>query len=141
MTVLDVCCGGKQFWFNCDDERVLFIDNRTVETILCDGRKFCVTPDMIADFRDLPFLDASFPLVVFDPPLSSWDFDYMTRLVVAAHDECIRIGVGAHTRDYFAISMHPREREGRMNERHPTLEEAITNARRELGTIPGNGTT
>jgi ubiquinone/menaquinone biosynthesis C-methylase UbiE len=68
MTVLDVCCGGRQFWFDKTDARALFIDNRTVETTLCDGRAFTVAPDMVADFRNLPFPDASFPLVVFDPP-------------------------------------------------------------------------
>ena len=68
MTCLDVCCGGRQFWYDKADSRALFIDNRTVETTLCDGRSFRVSPDMIADFRDLPFDNDSFPLVVFDPP-------------------------------------------------------------------------
>lgn len=68
MTVLDACCGGRAFWFDKADKRALFVDNRTVETTLCDGRRFVVAPDMIADFRELPFPDASFPLVVFDPP-------------------------------------------------------------------------
>ena len=68
MTVLDVCCGSKMFWFDKDDKRALFLDSRTIETTLCDGRKFTVNPDMTADFRNLPFMDDSFPLVVFDPP-------------------------------------------------------------------------
>lgn len=68
MTVLDVCCGSRSFWFNKDDPRALFIDNRTVDATLCDGRQFTVSPDMIADFRYLPFCDGTFPLVVFDPP-------------------------------------------------------------------------
>lgn len=33
-----------------------------------DGRHFEVNPDTIADFTDLPFEDARFKLVVFDPP-------------------------------------------------------------------------
>lgn len=68
MTCLDVCCGGKQFWFDKDDSRALFIDHRTLETTLCDGRDFRISPDEIADFRDLPYADNTFPLVVFDPP-------------------------------------------------------------------------
>ncbi len=67
-TVLDVCCGGRQFWFDKTDDRAEFIDNRTIETKLCDGRKFTVSPDTIGDFRNLPFDDESFPLIVFDPP-------------------------------------------------------------------------
>ena len=29
---------------------------------------WCVKPDVIADFRDMPFPDKSFKLVVYDPP-------------------------------------------------------------------------
>jgi hypothetical protein len=74
MIVLDACCGGRQFWFNKTDPRALFIDNRTVETTLCDGRAFTVSPDLIADFRALPFPDAIFKPAVFfisqPPPFS-----------------------------------------------------------------------
>ncbi|MDR1519951.1 MAG: class I SAM-dependent methyltransferase [Planctomycetota bacterium] len=65
---MDVCCGSRAFWFDKADTRALFIDNRTVETTLCDGRTFTIAPDRIGDFRNLPFPDASFPLVIFDPP-------------------------------------------------------------------------
>lgn len=72
--ILDVCCGSRKFWFDKDDPRALFIDRRS-ETIYAkdknrpDGvRKIDVKPDMIADFRALPFEDNSFSLVVFDPP-------------------------------------------------------------------------
>ncbi len=35
---------------------------------LCDGRSRVISPDIIADFRALPFAEASFPIVVFDQP-------------------------------------------------------------------------
>ena len=44
------------------------MDKRTLDTTLCDGRKLIVKPDVIADFRKMPFDDESFYLVVFDPP-------------------------------------------------------------------------
>ena len=66
--VLDVCCGGKMFYFDKKDERVLFCDNRTVDTELCDGRRFVVAPDVECDFTELPFDDGHFAMVVFDPP-------------------------------------------------------------------------
>ena len=44
------------------------MDNRTLEDTLCDGRKLEVKPDIIADFRNMPFGDKSFRLVVYDPP-------------------------------------------------------------------------
>lgn len=67
-TILDVACGGKMFYFNKQDERVLFCDIRDIETTLCDGRHFEVKPDIVADFTDLPFEDNKFSMVVFDPP-------------------------------------------------------------------------
>lgn len=67
-TVVDVCCGSKMFYFDKNDERVLFCDNRTLDTELCDGRKFSVHPDIQSDFTHLPFPDGKFRMVVFDPP-------------------------------------------------------------------------
>lgn len=66
--ILDVCCGGKMFYFNKQDERVLFCDKRKIKTTLCDGRSFEINPDIQCDFTKLPFLNKSFKLVVFDPP-------------------------------------------------------------------------
>jgi SAM-dependent methyltransferase len=66
--ILDMCCGSKMFWFDRNDNRVVFCDIRTEDTSLCDGRAFKVDPDVIADFRSLPFSDEEFSLVVFDPP-------------------------------------------------------------------------
>ncbi len=56
------------FYFDKRDPRVLFCDNRTVDTELCDGRHFTIAPDIQCDFTALPFEDGSFKLVVFDPP-------------------------------------------------------------------------
>ena len=67
-TVLDPCCGGRMMWFDKADPRALFCDIRTEEHALCDGRVFAVRPDTVADFRVLPFADASFQLICFDPP-------------------------------------------------------------------------
>lgn len=67
-TILDACCGGKMFYFDKNDPRVLFQDIREIETKLCDGRKFEIKPDVIGDFRSMEFEDGRFSLVVFDPP-------------------------------------------------------------------------
>ena len=56
------------FYFDKNDPRVLFQDIRQIETELCDGRKFCVSPDVLADFTNMPYPSESFSLVVFDPP-------------------------------------------------------------------------
>lgn len=66
--ILDMCCGSRMFYFDKNNQNVIFCDIRREQHILCDGRKLDVKPDVIADFRNLPFPDQSFQLVVFDPP-------------------------------------------------------------------------
>ncbi len=56
------------FWFNKQNGDVLYMDNRQIIDTLCDGRKLEVNPDIVADFRNIPFENNSFYLVVFDPP-------------------------------------------------------------------------
>lgn len=66
--ILDACCGPRMMWFNKSHPDAVFMDIRTEEFTACDGRKIKVDPDLIADFREMPFNDGSFKLVVFDPP-------------------------------------------------------------------------
>ena len=66
--ILDACCGGKMFYFDKNDPRVLYMDCRSMATKLCDGRQFEVKPDVIGDFTQMEFPDGSFRMVVFDPP-------------------------------------------------------------------------
>lgn len=56
------------FWFNRNHDDVVYMDNRKLDTTLCDGRNLVISPDVVADFRDMPFEDESFHLVIFDPP-------------------------------------------------------------------------
>lgn len=66
--ILDVCCGSRMFWFDKNNKDVVFMDIREYEDTLCDNRKLEIRPDIIADFRNIPFPQNSFKLVVFDPP-------------------------------------------------------------------------
>jgi SAM-dependent methyltransferase len=70
--VLDVTCGVRGMWFNKQDSRALFVDQRaeTVVEVHKGERDWVsyVAPDHVADFTNLPFPDESFSLVVFDPP-------------------------------------------------------------------------
>lgn len=56
------------FWFRKNYPQVVYMDNRELETTLCDGRKLVIKPDIIGDFKDIPFPDNTFKLAVFDPP-------------------------------------------------------------------------
>lgn len=66
--ILDACCGSRMFWFDKQNPNVLFVDIRQEEHELCDGRLLEVKPDMVVDFRNMPFESNSFKMVVFDPP-------------------------------------------------------------------------
>lgn len=67
-TILDMCCGSRMFWHDKYDDRTVFMDIRAEEHTLCDGRSLVISPDIIADFRALPFAAELFSVVVFDPP-------------------------------------------------------------------------
>lgn len=67
--------------------------------------------------------------VLVDAGISTFDFDVLTRLVVAAHDECVRLEISGAGHYSLRLAFHSREREGRMSERHPTMEQAIDAAR------------
>lgn len=68
VSILDMCCGSRMFWMDKQDDRAVFIDRRVEQHVLCDGRTLQISPDIIADFRALPFADNTFAQVVFDPP-------------------------------------------------------------------------
>lgn len=86
-------------WFDPSDQRALFGDQRH-ETITvidrthrADGtRVLSIHPDCLLDFRALPFADASFPLVVFDPP----------HLVRAGNDSWLAAKYGRLSKDWRA---------------------------------------
>jgi len=66
--ILDACCGGRMFWFNKNNPDVLYVDNREITENRENGKVFKVAPDVLCDFRFLPFSDKTFKHVVFDPP-------------------------------------------------------------------------
>ncbi|NLU09424.1 MAG: class I SAM-dependent methyltransferase [Tepidanaerobacter acetatoxydans] len=66
--ILDATCGSRMIWFDKQNPDTVYMDNRQLTTILCDGRILNIKPDIVADFRDMPFPDNAFYLVIFDPP-------------------------------------------------------------------------
>jgi hypothetical protein len=102
--VLDPASGSRMFYFDRDDERVLFGDIRRESHTLCDGRALEVCPDVVNDFRDLPYPDGQFRVVIFDPPhlarvgASSWVFKKYGGLLATWREdlavgfaECFRV--------------------------------------------------
>lgn len=72
--ILDACCGSRMFWFDRANPNALFMDNRRERHALTDSssaggsRTLVIEPDVVADFTAMPFADATFALVIFDPP-------------------------------------------------------------------------
>lgn len=66
--ILDACCGNRMFWYDKQNPNVLFADRRQESVDLSDGRTLHISPDVVADFRAMPWPDDTFKLVVFDPP-------------------------------------------------------------------------
>lgn len=67
--------------------------------------------------------------VVHWAELSTFDFDYLTRLVIAAHDEHVRVSMIGASNGYIRIGLTPRLRQGDVYSRHDTIEAAIEKVR------------
>lgn len=102
--ILDVCCGSRMFWFDKTNKDTIYMDIREFEDTLCDGRHLSVNPDVIGDFRNIPFDDETFNMVVFDPPHlikagdNSWLVKKYGKLsnawpqdIKQGFDECMRV--------------------------------------------------
>ena len=103
--ILDACAGSRMFWFEKENPEVIFGDIRNENHILCDGRKLDINPDIEMDFRNIPFDDESFNLVVFDPPhltslgKNSWmakKYGVLDKInwptdISKGFDECMRV--------------------------------------------------
>lgn len=57
--------------------------------------------------------------------LATWDFNYLTTLVLLCHRMAIRCEVSPCNPQKITLHFHKRQRTGGMAERHPTIEEAI----------------
>jgi hypothetical protein len=70
--ILDATCGGRCIWLDehKQNEETVYVDRRQEDAGFHGqpGRTYDVSPDLIADNRELPFEDGTFNLAVFDPP-------------------------------------------------------------------------
>lgn len=76
--ILDATCGGRSIWHpeNKDRDDTLYIDQRDEPADfqhqdyghLSENPNYSIDPDEQQDYRDLPYSNQSFNLVVWDPP-------------------------------------------------------------------------
>lgn len=108
MKILDACCGSKMFWYDKEEPHTTYMDIRNEVLAYTDRdtvREVVINPDIVADFRNIPFADNSFDLVVFDPPHlihvgdTSWlakkygklNKDTWPQDLKLGFDECMRV--------------------------------------------------
>ena len=67
--ILDACCGGKQMWFQKNHPNTIYMDIRQEKqgAIKLQPNWKC-KPDVIGDYRYMPFEDNSFKLIAWDIP-------------------------------------------------------------------------
>ena len=81
--MLDSTAGNRMIWANKNPPLTVFMDKET---------RLAVTPDIFGDFRHIPFRDAVFDCILFDPPHSwtmpPWMMDpqKQQRGMLDAHD-------------------------------------------------------
>lgn len=74
--VLDPCCGSRMMWLDRANPDAVFGDRRSETLTVTDRshgnasgtRTLSIEPDVLLDFRALPYPDGAFHHVVFDPP-------------------------------------------------------------------------
>lgn len=74
--ILDPASGPRMWWFDPENLDVIFGDRRREVLLVTDRshgkedgtREVAILPDVLMDFRALPFAENSFRIVAFDPP-------------------------------------------------------------------------
>lgn len=74
--VLDPCCGSRMWWFDRQHPDAIYADRRSETIVVTDRshdkehgtRTLHIKPDVLMDFRAMPYADGTFRLVAFDPP-------------------------------------------------------------------------
>lgn len=66
--ILDACCGTRQIWYDKHNPHALYMDKYPRKFEDGMGRTCECVPDVVGDFRDMPFANDTFNLVIWDPP-------------------------------------------------------------------------
>jgi hypothetical protein len=103
--------------------RELSEGERALVSLVCAAT--ALGPWNLGSWRSLRADFGGASVAVRDDPFATYDRDALTRLVILAHDRCLRVAVCQSGPGRLRISAHPRQREGAMHRRHPTMEQAI----------------
>lgn len=111
-------------WVARDLKRSLSDVEAALVDILCDAAG--VGPWNLTPWTSLRQEGQSAVGRIPDDRMATFDFDALTRLVFAAHDRCARVSIEGSNFGRVRLVVYLRDgRDGRMHERHPTLEQAV----------------
>ena len=74
MKILDATCGFRGIWYQKNHPFVTFMDKRkcvvrqTPGTKKTSRSKYNINPDVVSEWKDAPFPNDFFDMVIFDPP-------------------------------------------------------------------------
>jgi SAM-dependent methyltransferase len=67
--ILDVSAGCRMTWYKKNNPHVVFLDKRKkVRGFMSTRPNAEILPDIVADWKQIPFKNKSFKLVLWDPP-------------------------------------------------------------------------
>lgn len=67
--ILDACCGGRMWWWDKEHPLAVYMDKHVLpKGVATNNRNWECAPNVVADFRAMPFKDEAFQLVLYDPP-------------------------------------------------------------------------
>lgn len=74
MKILDATCGFRGIWYQKNHPFVTFMDKRKENasfdnpSTLSRRRTYKINPEVVSEWKDAPFPDNHFDIIVFDPP-------------------------------------------------------------------------
>lgn len=112
-------------WVERHIGRTLTDFQKRAVALLCDAKR-CGPYDFASTFRRATW-DFGFGVsFVIRDELATFDADGLTRLVVGAHEQCIRVSIEGCGPKLLRVSMWQREgRDGPVHKRHPSMSEAV----------------
>ena len=66
MRILDATAGCRGIWYQKNHPDVTFLDKR--KGVFGKNIKYNINPDVVCEWKDMPFPDNTFDMVIFDPP-------------------------------------------------------------------------
>jgi hypothetical protein len=109
-----------------------------IEQWMTEDQRYCyeMLCDWLCGAHHVPIVKpfgTGIKVSVYSCRLSTYDFDQLTRLVLLAHDRCVRVELANGGPSRTGVILHRRHaREGCISQQHPTIEKALARHRKRF---------